>query len=166
MSTTPFSLTAPQWYWRLSGCGRSRAASSPPGFERDPAHEAEDQERDDGMEDSDPRVALAAPREHDLDDEQEHQDDAHADAALPEPCAERQEQQHERSQEDQVAEAVVEVEAVRELVLAERPGIGLVGRVERAVAGRADLHQHGDREQQSPVAVNRPQRLHAASLNQ
>src|SRR2546429_4675027 len=166
MSATPFWLTATESYWRSDGWGCRRAAGPPPRLEADPTDEAEDQERDDRVEDPDPRVALAAPGEQDLDDEEEHQGAAHAPAPAAEASAERPEQQHERADEDQIAEAVMEVEALRELVLAEGTGIGLVGCVEGAVAGRADLHEHGERKEQGPVAMNRPQRPHDASLDQ
>src|SRR5207244_7173947 len=146
MSATP-SFTARKSYWRSAGCCGCRAAGPPPGLEGDPPRETENQEGHDRMEDPDPGMALAAPCQHDLSDEQQHQDDAHPHSAPAESRPECQEQEDESPEEDQVAEPVVKVEARRELVLAERPGSGPVRRVDRPESGRADLQQHGDRQQ-------------------
>src|SRR5438105_8994511 len=130
MSATPFSLTASKWYWRLDlnrrragGLGRARP---PPGLERDAAGKPEDQERDERVEDPNHCAALASPGEHDLDDHQQRRDEVHDHTPLPEPRAKRQQEQDHASEEDQVAEAVVKVEPVRELVLAQRARVGLV----------------------------------------
>src|SRR2546425_685118 len=86
-------------------------------------------------------------------------------AASSAPAAEREQKENRDADEDGVAEPVVEVEAVVERVLGEWMRLGDVRRhVERAVAGRADLDENGEKEERRPEAVQRPQRGHAARL--
>src|SRR2546421_3320675 len=118
MSATPFSLKAPKSYSRLGSC-RGWAAGAPPGLEGDPSRQPEDQEGDDRVEDPDRSDALAAPREDDLHDREQREHNGHHHSPPPEPRAEREQEEENGPQEDDVAEAIVETEAVIELVLRE-----------------------------------------------
>ena len=120
------------------------------------------------MEDPNPWRTLAAPGEDDLDDQEQRQHQVHHDSPPLESREDREEEEQNRCEEDDVAKAVVEVEAVRELVLVQRLVIvRLHGGVKRAVARRPDLHQHGQDNEPGPVAVDGSERLHGgASLTQ
>ena len=76
------------------------------------------------MEDPDDGRALATPGEHDLDDRQDRERHGHHHAPPPEPRAEREQEERDcPDEEDGIPEAVVEVEAVAELVLRQRSRI-------------------------------------------
>src|SRR5919204_1585815 len=150
------SNASPLWSGSSHG-----AAGAPPCLEGDPSREPKDQKGDDRVEDPNHRNALAAPRERNLADRQQRQDERHHHAPSLEPRSHREQEQQDRPVEDDVAPAAVEIEAVAELVLGHRPRVGLVRGIEGAVAGRADLDEDRQKKQSGQIPVDGPQRLHA-----
>src|ERR671934_911062 len=176
MSTTPLSLTASKCYSRLRGGRRRRGlrhgdAVGAPLLPRQVASQAEHHQRFDSGQNAAPVPALAAPREHDLTRHANRNGKREQDPPLPETRHEREQQEDDRSEEDQVAEAGVEPEAVVEDLLRDLLRLiraflvaELLGCVEAAVRRSRDLGDNGEPDERDPVPIDRSQDLHSSHL--
>ncbi len=95
----------------------------------------------------DRRNRPTCPRQEHLQDQEPEDAECVEDARTPDSGGESEDECQQAAEQDEVAEAGVEPEAVLERLLVDRPVGDLVGGVERAVARKADL-QHDRRNHQ------------------
>src|SRR5438034_6235335 len=119
------------------------------------------------MEDAYPVHALADPGQDDLQCDVERDGEREKDAPLAEPGGEGEQKEDDGPEEDQVAEAGVETEAVVECLLADHPALirpaliaKLLRGVEGSVRGACDLRDDGQPQDRGPVAIDCRKSLH------
>jgi hypothetical protein len=109
------------------------------------------------VERADHRNLIAEPREQHLHDD-EADDPQRVQYALPTyPRNEREDQGHERAEEDQVAEGDVKAPAVVVGILVDGRALGaeLLGDVKGAEAGERNLQDDGGEQHPKPIAEDR-----------
>src|SRR4249920_1693474 len=109
------------------------------------------------MEEADRERELGAdPSEPELDEEEKEQQAVPPEAPLPYAGDETDDHEDQPEQNDEVAPSDMEPEPVREHLVVDRRAfvVELVGCVERAVAGKPDLHDDRSEQEHRPNPVH------------